>query len=80
MKNVNLSNKDKLKNMVFGGILIVFGIMLLLLDRFQTRKSNSPIQESEIKLGNLSFKGGVAILVLFLGTIVYLLEEGIIRF
>jgi hypothetical protein len=65
--------------MVFGGILIVLGILLLLLDRFHTHKSKIPIQESEIKLGNLSFKGGVAILVLFLGAIVYLLEEGIIK-
>ena len=66
--------------MIFGGILIVIGIMLLLFDRFQTRKSNSPVQESEIKLGNLSFKGGVAILVLFMGVIVYLLEERILQF
>ena len=66
--------------MIFGGILIIFGIILLLMDRFQTRKSNSPNQESEIKLGNLSFKGGVAILVLFLGAIVYLLEQGILQF
>jgi len=66
--------------MLFGTILIIFGIILLSLDRFQTRKSKYPIQESEIKLGNLSFKGGVAILVLFLGAIVYLLEEGILQF
>jgi len=66
--------------MMFGGILILFGIILLLLDRFQTHKSNSPSQESEIKLGNLSFKGGAAILVLFLGAIVYLLEQGILQF
>ena len=66
--------------MIFGGILIIFGIILLLLDRFHGRKSNSPSQESELKLGNLSFKGGVAFLVLFLGVIVYLLEQGIIQF
>jgi hypothetical protein len=66
--------------MIFGGILISLGIILLLLDRFQIRKSTVPNQESEIRIGNLSFKGGAAIIVLFLGIIVYFLEEGIIQF
>jgi hypothetical protein len=64
--------------MIFGGILISLGIILLLLDRFH--KSTVPNQESEIRIGNLSFKGGAAIIVLFLGIIVYFLEEGIIQF
>jgi hypothetical protein len=64
----------------FGGLLILIGILIILLDRLLIRKSADVNLESEIKLGNLTIKGGVGILVLVLGILVYLLEEGLLRF
>ena len=64
----------------FGGLLILIGILLVLLDRFPVRKSTVHNRESEIKLGCLFIKGGIGILVLVLGVLVYLLEEGLLKF
>jgi len=60
--------------------LILIGILLVLLDRFMVRKPAMVNRESEIKLGCLSIKGGIGILVLVLGVLVYLLEEGLFKF
>jgi hypothetical protein len=64
----------------FGGLLILIGILLVLLDRFPVRKSTGRNRKSEIKLGCLSIKGGVGVLVLVLGVLVYLLEEGLLNY
>jgi hypothetical protein len=68
---------DKLS---FGGLLILIGILLVLLDRFPVRSSVGVNREGEIKLGHFSIKGGVGVLVLVLGVLVYLLEEGLLKF
>lgn len=60
--------------------MILIGILLVLLDRFMVRKHAMVNRESEIKLGCLSIKGGIGILVLVLGVLVYLLEEGLFKF
>lgn len=60
--------------------MILIGILLVLLDRFMVRKPAMVNRESEIKLGCLSIKGGIGILVLVLGVLVYLLEEGLFKF
>jgi hypothetical protein len=66
--------------MIFGGLLIFIGILVVLLDRFLFHKSDCVNQQSEIKLGNLSIRGGVGIIVIVLGVLVYLLEEGLFKF
>lgn len=68
---------DKLS---FGGFLIIIGILLVLLDKFPFRESTGHNRESEIKFGCLSIKGGVGILILVLGALMYLLEEGLLKF
>jgi len=72
MKSVN--------KLSFGGLLILIGVLLVLIDKLLVRKAAGHTRESEIKLGNLSVKGEVGILVLVLGVLVYLLEEGLFRF
>ena len=66
--------------MSFGGLFILIGVLRILLDRFPVRRSTGHNRESEIKLGCLSIKGGVGVLVLVLGVLVYLLEEGLLKF
>ena len=76
----HLFDMKRVDRLSFGGLLILIGILLVLLDRFPVRKSTGHNRESEIKLGCLSIKGGIGILVLVLGVLVYLLEERLLRF